>query len=377
LRRSALALSALLALALPAGAEARTFVYVFDASTTEANDPKIYGFESRAGIVAPLPGSPFDIPDTFTRCTGQCETMEYVKKRKTLVVSGPTGLSSFLVNKDGSLAAVAGSPFGDAGPFTGLGAVQLGKRALVYSTEFDTGAIHGFEVGTDGVLTPITNSPFATELHSPGGLVARKRLLLVADSTTEPPVGDPLPNGFGVFVVGDDGTPVAAPDTPLVLPDADIVFTVGSDAAGKRAYLVDAGPKGGSFEILGFAIDKTTGAPTPIPGSPFDAAVPHDVASGLVVGKGIVAAAAFGGGDDDLALFRPAKDGSLAKLGSGQDSTADVRVLALAGKFLFAASPDDLQVLAVRKRDGAVAPAPPVPIGEGGTNPIAIVVVDR
>jgi hypothetical protein len=319
------------------------------------------------------------VPDAFTDCGGQCQSIEYVKKRKTLVVSGPGGLSSFLVNKDGSLTSVAGSPFGAAGPFAGVGAVTIGPRAFVYSPEFDTGDVHGFEVGADGVLAALPSSPFEGNLHAPGGVVARKRFLFVADQFNDPEPGDPVPNALAVFTIGADGTPTAAPGTPLAIPDATFVYNIGADAAGKTVYLAaDAGdPPPPPVSIHAFAIDKQTGAPTELAQSPFPTALTQAFSVGAIVGTGIVVAGGFEGGNDDLAVFKTGKGGVLTPLGTASDSLTLLRTMTFGGRFVYAASADFVQVIAVRKRDGAIALAPEVAIGAGDTNPIGIVVLNR
>jgi hypothetical protein len=376
LRRIGSLLLALFALALAAGAQAKTFVYVYDGSADKVDDPKIYAFESRGGLLSPVTGSPFDVPDAATDCTGQCMAIDYSKKRKTRVVSGPTGLSSFLVNKDGSLTLAPGSPF-PGGELTGVATVQVGKRSFVYAANFDTTDLHGFEIGTDGVLTPLANSPFESGLDAPAGAIARKRFLFVADQPTEAP--EATPPGLGVYVIGEDGTPAAAPGAPLDLPGL-YSYNVGADAAGKFVYVGDDADAAGTdhpIRVNAVAIDKKTGAPTLVPGTPFDTDLVYEFQAGASVGKGIVAEIASDAVDDDLALFRPAKNGSLTQLGTGQDTNVNARAHTFGGKFLFVASTDNVVVIAIRKRDGAVDHAPFVPLGTGGTNPIGIVVLNR
>jgi hypothetical protein len=376
LRRIPSLLLAFLALALAAGAQAKTFVYVYNGSNETDNAPQIFGFEfsPKSGALTPVPGSPVAVPDVGTDCTGQCQAMDYSKKRKTIVVSGPTGLSSFLVDKDGSLTVASGSPFGDAN-LTGVATVQVGKRSFVYSGDFDTTDLHGFEIGTDGVLTQLPSSPFDSGLNAPSGAIARKRFLLVADQPTDLPT----PPALGVFAIGADGTPANAPGSPLEL-DGVFSFNVGSDAAGKFAYLADdAADAAGPIRVHSVRIDKKTGAPSVVPGSPFASDLAFEFASGASVGKGgLLAAVASDEVDDDLALFGTAKDGTLEQIGTGQDTNVNARVHTFGGKFLFVASPGNVVVIAIRKSDGAIDHSPFGVMDEtASTNPIGIVVINR
>ena len=321
-----------------------------------------------------LPGSPFDVPDSAVDCTSQCQSMDYAKKRSTLVVSGPSGLSSFLVAKDGSLTLVDGSPF-TGGVLAGVATVQIGKRSFVYAANHVTTDLYGYEIGETGALTPLVNSPFASGLNAPSGAIARKRFVFVADQPTD----DPTPPGLGVFAIGADGTPTAAPGSPLELPGL-FSYNVGADAAGKFVYVADDADAKGTdhpIRVHSVAIDKKTGAPSLAAGSPFDTDLTYEFAAGASAGKGLVAALASNGVEFDLALFKTGKGGSLEQLGSAKDTNVNARAHTFGGKFLFVASPDNLVVIAIRKKDGAVDHSPFGPIGAGGTNPIGIVVINK
>jgi hypothetical protein len=335
---------------LGSAAGAKTFVYVHDASPQDVDDPKIYGFafDPRSGVLDPVPGSPFDVPDAATDCDGQCQTLAYSPKRKTLVVAGPTLLSSFLVNKDGSLTLAPGAPVDATSGLISVATAQIGKRSFAYAPQ--AGGIRGYEIGADAALTELDGSPFPVELHSPAGSAARKRFLFVADRFVPDPKGAPA--ALASFVIGADGTPVAAPGSPLTIP-SESIYNVGADTAGRTVYLAADAEGGAPIGVHAVAIDKRTGAPSLLAASPFAALLGGDVATGASVGKGIVAALARDS-TDDLALFKLGKGGALTPLGSVKDTTVNSRVHAFGGRYLFVASREHAEAIVIRKRDGAI-----------------------
>lgn len=253
--------------------------------------------------------------------------------------------------------------------------MQVGKRSFAYAGNFDTTDLHGYEIGATGALAPLPSSPFDSGLNGPAGAIARKRFLFVADQPTEAPT----PPGLGVFVIGDDGTPTAAPGSPLALPGL-FSYNVDADAAGRYAYVADDADElleDHPIRVHSVAIDKKTGAPSLVAGSPFDTNLPYQFAAGASVGKGILAAIASDGVDFDLSLFKTGKGGTLEQLGSAKDTNVNARTHTFGGKYLFVASSDNVVVIAIRKRDGAIDHAPFSPIGAGGTNPIAITAINK
>jgi hypothetical protein len=372
--RARVLLAFLLVSCLAAAAQAKTFVYIHDSSTPgDPNTPQVFGFSWKRGILTPVPGSPFAVPDDAGTCGGECQTIDYSKKRKTLVVGGASGLTSFLVNPDGSLTATAGSPVGGTTELDGTATVQVGKRVFAYGGEFSTGMLHGFEVGVGGALTELPSSPFDVGLTEPTGIAARKNLLFAVDEDL---------GTIGSYVIGPDGTPTPAPGSPVTpTPEPAFIYNVGPDAKGKLVYALDGPTDTLPAKVYGFTVDKHTAELTPIPGSPFETNFLLEVEQvvAATTAKGILAAIGFLEVDLDLQLFKVGKGGVLSPLGAVHDTNVNARAQAShpSGKFLVVASEDNVVVIAIQKSTGLIDHAPFVPLGAGGTNPTGIVILNR
>jgi|GEM_PF-5981538 len=379
--RLPLVLGALLAF-LAAGAEAATFVYVHD----RADPNQIFAFSlAKDGNLEPLPGSPFASEDpTLDTCGGQCQTMAADKKSARLFTSGDTGISVWDVAEDGSLALVPGSPFtattdeckGIPCPLFGVAAVRVGKRVFVYAAEFDLDQLRGFEVQADGTLVELPTSPFPAG-DGPNGIAAAKRLLFAVSED----------GAVASYVVGEDGALAPAPGSPLALdPPPVFVYNATPDAKGKRLYVVDDGfddpadvddiPVG----VYGFSVDKRTAALTPIPGSPFDTALPVEEVTGATGGataKKLVVAVGFEEVNNDLQVFKIGGGGALSQLGEAQDSGLNTVAASFdpKGKWFLVSSLENVRVNRISARTGEVVPVDQEPIVAGEVN--AIVILSR
>jgi hypothetical protein len=298
----------------------------------------------KGGNLTPLPNSPFAIVDLPGSCGGLCQTMAYSSKRKVLVTSGPTGVTSWIVAKDGSLSPVTGSPFssGAGSDYLGTAVVQAGKRAFAYSASFATDEAHGFEIMSDGTLAALPVAPGSTGV-GPVGMEARKRRLFVADQ-----------DGLSVstFAVGKDGALTPAPGSPLALPGAAFFFAVNPDPKGKRLYVHDEGDDTGG-QIYGFNVDKRSAALTPVSGSPFRT-FPVGQKTGLAVAKKIVLAFDYRDETNDIQPFRIGKRGVLTETGTIISSRLfiDVHWIDSKGKRLIVAGPTMIVTAKVAK-DGS------------------------
>ena len=335
-----------LCLALQLGAAATghaksTYVYVHDSNAAAA----IWAFSmDKGGNLTPLPNSPFALIDLPGDCGGSCQTMAYSSKRKVLVTSGPTGLTSWIVAKDGSLSPVTGSPFSSGGgsDYVGTAVVQAGKRAFAYSASFDTDEAYGFEIMPDGTLPALPGAPGPTGV-GPVGMEARKRLLFVGDQ-----------DGLSVstFAVGKDGSLTPAPGSPVALPGASFIFTVNADPKGKRLYVHDDGDDTGGL-IYGFNVDKRSAALSTVSGSPFRT-FPVGRKTGLAVAKKILLAFDIRDETNDIQPFRIGKGGVLTETGTIISSRLliDVHWIDPKGKRLIVAGPTMIVTAKVAK-DGS------------------------
>ena len=274
----------------------RQFVYVHDRSDTGG----IYAWEmDKQGGLTSIAGSPFALAEAGGGCGGNCQTMAYSSKRKTLYAGGPTGVSAWTVNKDGTLTLVAGSPFspGTGGDFLGTGVVQSGKRVFVYSSSFADDNVYGWEADNDGSLTELAASPFPSG-DGPDGLATRKKFVFVANENN---------GSLASFVADKDGTLVPSPSSPFFPPNADFMYNVSPDWSAKVLY-VDDGANG----IRAFAVDKKTAALTELTDSPFATVLGG---AGVLVTKKLAYAMGI---EDTSAAFQPfriVKKGALEATG--------------------------------------------------------------
>jgi 6-phosphogluconolactonase len=124
------------------------FLYAAD-STGNA----VLGFSIQGGALTSITGSPFPVssqPVAITTTPGGA--LLYVANQ------GSNNVSAFVIDAhSGALGAVAGSPF----PTGGRGPTFLAATGtFVYVTENITNDIAAFAIGNNGVLTPVSGSPF-------------------------------------------------------------------------------------------------------------------------------------------------------------------------------------------------------------------------
>jgi 6-phosphogluconolactonase (cycloisomerase 2 family) len=256
-----------------------------------------------------------------------------------LYVSNPEIMSGGAIDawsidlNSGKLTAVPGSPF-STGIFSvanGLVADDVGPFLYVA----DAGRIDGFKADATGALSALPGSPFpsGTNLY----LATDPGAKFIFSSVDDPPGGV-----FAFTIDSTTGALTAVPGSPFpVIPNFTGNAQPGAiivDLSGKFVFTTLATTN----QVAGFSIDSTTGALTPVPGSPFTA------------GKGPLALAATVG---EFLFVSNALDGNLS--GYNVDPTTGmltpmagspfpVRAAALttnnAGNFLYASQPDGMAV---------------------------------
>jgi hypothetical protein len=120
-----------------------------------------------------------------------------------LYVATSTGaIFAYSLNPDGSLTAVAGSPFAAGTGLSQLAALVSfadGNTAFLYgaNTADANGSISAFGIGPSGGLTPVAGSPFPTVAGSgPAGFYAGKFLYVALKNS----------NSVAAFKIADDGS---------------------------------------------------------------------------------------------------------------------------------------------------------------------------
>lgn len=302
-RLAGMAMALGLTLGGPAAALAKnTYVYVHDRQVGGG----IYAWVmDKSGGLTSLAGSPFPLVDDGGFCGGDCQTMAYSPKRKTLYTGGATGVSGWTVNKDGTLTSVPGSPFfpGAGGDFLGTGVVEVGKRVFVYSVSFNDNSVYAWEADGDGTLTELAGSPFAAGTE-PVGLATRKKFVFVANEGDD---GLAIPSSLSSYLVAGDGTLLPTPGSPYTPLGVDFIYNAYPDLRGKFLF-ADDGVNG----IRSFAIDKKTAGLTEIVGSPFASLTGG---AGVLVTKKLLYAVGYQVTDDALQPFKIEKKGEVTPTG--------------------------------------------------------------
>jgi len=235
---------------------ASKFAYVIGSSDSIA----AFTITSGAGTLVPVSGSPFGAGGT--PMFGAADPAG-----KFLYVADPGTQHIFAFNIDqttGALTAVTGSPFSvDSGELiTARMPVVDPTGGFLYVTDFDScgdgcfGAISAFKIGADGSLTAVAGSPFATKygalgiaVHPTGGFV------YAVDSNSGVISGFKMDSTSGVlteisgspFSVGEIRVSFAA-----VHPSGKFLYATGTLGTGTNGF------------VFGYSIDPTSGALTEI-----------------------------------------------------------------------------------------------------------------
>jgi len=255
------------------------------------------------GLLTELAGSPFALDDNGTSCGGDCGTLAYSSADKLLFAASSGGIVVFKVGKDGALTKVVGSPFGGFDSY-GVATVRKGNRTLVYASDDGGTAVRGFEAATTGVLTELAGSPYGAGT-GPVGVAATSRHVFVANQ-----------NGpsISTYSIAGSGVLTEVASSPTATPD---LFFVKADASGRFVY---APQYLGATTVSGFRVHPSTGALQALPGQPYQVGL--TAAAGLAMNQGLLMYALGGtaGGVNAQALLQNA-NGQLSNLGAGQTLT--------------------------------------------------------
>jgi DNA-binding beta-propeller fold protein YncE len=215
-------------------ATAGRVVYV-ESNDIAANQNSVLAFSQAAdGTLTPLTGSPFMTAGTGvgnpTQALGPDDTDQEIElsadgSRLYAVNAGSNTIAVFDVNTDGSLSAVAGSPFASGG----VNPVSVGlTSSFAYVVNQDEDPAQDAAAGAPGY--------FALPLLDGGGLGASTSMqaagkspqLALTSANGKLLFGldfmAPLASGAGplrAFAIQSDGSLVAAPGTPLAIPAVD------------------------------------------------------------------------------------------------------------------------------------------------------------
>lgn len=164
----------------------------------------------------------------------------------------------------GILAPISGSPYSTGPLSVTAGVATANTPQAVYVA--DAGKIDAFKVGGTGGLTPVSGSPFTSGTNLFITVDPQSRFLFASEV-------DP-PGSVGAFTVDASSgalTQIAGSPFPVVPPQvtSSQPGQIVVDSSGKFVYVTLIS----NAQIVGFAIDQSSGALTLVPGSPFTADV--------------------------------------------------------------------------------------------------------
>jgi 6-phosphogluconolactonase len=179
--------------------------------------------------------------------------------------SGPSFLDAFRIGADGRLTAAPGSPYAAQriGPFGATFSTTNGDQLFVSNAHDGAGAgsVSVYDVAADGSLTAIAGSPFADNQTAPCWVaMSPDGSALFAVNTAVPSISR--------YTVAADGTlTLVTPATPFANPTGLRPFDTAVSPDGRFLYVVDAGvAKVSAFAVAGTSLTELAGSPVSIPG---------------------------------------------------------------------------------------------------------------
>lgn len=206
--------------------------------------------------------------------TGFADLMTIVNKKFVYVPMGDTTVQGFSITRSsGALTPIPGSPFQTGGPSTADGAWADPSGKFLYVGSESSGDIWAFQIDqTSGALTEVAGSPFTAVGFSSADIIA------IDGSGSFLYAGQGFPSsgvaGFAIDKTTGALTPLAG--SPFNLGIAQI-RTNGKFLVGV-AEIQDAGASAVDSHVYVYSINSTTGVPTAVSGSPFVTTnAPYDV----------------------------------------------------------------------------------------------------
>jgi 6-phosphogluconolactonase len=185
----------------------------------------------------------------------------------------------FIDSRTGFLTPTPGSPYKISGTARSVIVHSEGKLVFVASDTSEGGSdgIDVFSVQSDGSLKAVAGSPFVAGT-SPNSLTIdpTENYLYVGHEGTPSDDSSKI-DAFSIDVVNGSLTPL--PGEPYIIPTPDACISVCSDGVGELSidvngkYLVVTTPGNGATVV--FSIDATTGMLTPVTGTPFVWSLPE------------------------------------------------------------------------------------------------------
>ncbi len=310
----------------------------------------VYSIDAMTGVLMQIPGSPyrFGTAQYFSIAIDSSGKFAYVVDPNYTAVPS-SNVSAYAINTaTGALTAVAGSPFGGGSYPLGISADPKGNFVYIAGGNPRTG-VSAFAIDpSTGALSLVTGSPFAggnlADVVDPSGRFVYSVDLsqnLWAD-LIDPASGSLSAIGSGPIPAGNDGQQLV------------------TDPSGRFVYM----PGLTASSIAGFTIDQSSGALSPISGSPFAFGAGSPYASMTFSPSGNFAYVASGGNGaaGTVTVFTiDQTSGALAPIAGSSVATGvypQNPVTDSSGSFLFLANTDGgtISAYAINPTSGALTP---------------------
>ena len=256
----------------------RTGKFAYIASVGSA---LITGFQVNAttGVLSPIPGSPFatsGVPGDTTPFNGNREPLLLHPNGKLLFVRSTQAKTVSVMMIDqvtGALTPAADGPHAVGDGAVGIALDPTGQFLYVAnhgSSPGLSGSISAFKVNaSSGALTEVTGSPFALN-GAPSSVTVDPsgKFLFACSGTTDLVYGMNIDQATGALTPLASGARLVTGDGPIAVGlRSDFGTTVPNTYESKRLYV----PNTSDQTITGYLADPTTGALSPMAGSPFNA----------------------------------------------------------------------------------------------------------
>lgn len=169
------------------------------------------------GSLAAVAGSPFAVGGAGA--TPTWVTVDASGKFLYVADSAHNAVLGFSIGTNGTLNAIAGSPFAAGANPTHLAVSGDGTLLFASNTNDNTVSAYVIDAGT-GALGAVAGSPFATGGKGPGYLLATGATLFVSDTGT---------NDIAALNIGANGVLTAAPGSPFGVPVSPAWIAVASE----------------------------------------------------------------------------------------------------------------------------------------------------
>jgi YVTN family beta-propeller protein len=324
------------------------------------------------GTLSPVNGSP------FVAGSG-AEFMAFDPVHKLLFVNNQAAntMSAFSVNTaTGMLTAVPGSPFATGARPTAVAVDSAGKFVFVANQAGNSIAV--FSIGVNGVLTPVVGSPFPA--NSPYGLsVNPSGTALYATNFPDSQISDL--NTVSAFSIAGNGTLSAIAGSPFVDANSTSGFAAAisilADPGGKFVFVGDHMAQ----SVVPFSVNAANAALTPVSALPAPAPacgvschnnplrLAVDPADKFLFSSNVQAGT--------VSVFN-INGGNLSSIAEVPTGTHPFGVAVdPTGHFLYVVNKVDNSIagFALNSATGALTPMAGFPVSEGGNAPTDIVIV--